>query len=509
MAGRRDAASAGGNGAGDEAMNRPDKAGEPSMEEILASIRQIISDDPATGVPVPAIEANPLVPQSAKGAAKPDPVPPAMPPPVDSLSGVLKNGPLPPTRPLGSKRPLPFDHDLADMLDEVDSGTSAGPAPKPDIRVPPELSAHPTSTANGEAKLNGAAALPPQLAVPTPSVPPPPFGAAPAASETPAPRTFGFPPLRKASFYPPPTQPTLPPIGDAMPAAEGAGAAGPARVEEALKRISDFGSLVPGEVGVGASTAAGPLPAPVREAAADAPAVPDLALSVEPGVRGFGARDPLPTPTSLPTPALTPAPALTPTPSPQATIPVAAAIAEPVSEPVVLAPAAPEPVSVPEAVSVAVPAPSATPAVVVPDLAAVLPVVDVQPADAAPQPAAAAPAAVEPDPSVVAAQALDALAQGLAASAAASALGAAASQQPLIALKPVLDPPDARPGPAPSPPHGAAPPTAGRTLEDAVADMLRPMLQQWVADNMPRIIERALRVEVAKTVKPGPNSSGS
>jgi cell pole-organizing protein PopZ len=42
-----------------------------------------------------------------------------------------------------------------------------------------------------------------------------------------------------------------------------------------------------------------------------------------------------------------------------------------------------------------------------------------------------------------------------------------------------------------------------RSLEDAVADMLRPMLQQWVADNMPRIIERALRNEVASALNPG------
>jgi hypothetical protein len=40
-----------------------------------------------------------------------------------------------------------------------------------------------------------------------------------------------------------------------------------------------------------------------------------------------------------------------------------------------------------------------------------------------------------------------------------------------------------------------------RTLEDAVAEMLKPMLQQWLADNMPRIIEKALRVEAASTVK--------
>jgi len=54
----------------------------------------------------------------------------------------------------------------------------------------------------------------------------------------------------------------------------------------------------------------------------------------------------------------------------------------------------------------------------------------------------------------------------------------------------------------------AQPEAPVRTLEDAVADMLRPMLQQWVAENMPRIIERALRTEVASTVRPGSKPSG-
>jgi cell pole-organizing protein PopZ len=40
----------------------------------------------------------------------------------------------------------------------------------------------------------------------------------------------------------------------------------------------------------------------------------------------------------------------------------------------------------------------------------------------------------------------------------------------------------------------AAPADAGsRTLEDVVADMVRPMLQKWIDENMPRIVERALK----------------
>ena len=116
---------------------------------------------------------------------------------------------------------------------------------------------------------------------------------------------------------------------------------------------------------------------------------------------------------------------------------------------------------------------------------------------------------VQPEPSAVAAQALDALAQGLAASAASAALTA-------IPLTPVLEPgpaPGARSPQLPMPDLGNLPVAAPqgapvRTLEDAVADMLRPMLQKWVADNMPRIMERALRVEVGNVNPTGKPPSG-
>lgn len=51
--------------------------------------------------------------------------------------------------------------------------------------------------------------------------------------------------------------------------------------------------------------------------------------------------------------------------------------------------------------------------------------------------------------------------------------------------------------PVPSPPvvsdAPAATQTSGRTLEDVVADMLRPLLEKWIDENMPRIVERALQ----------------
>jgi cell pole-organizing protein PopZ len=42
-----------------------------------------------------------------------------------------------------------------------------------------------------------------------------------------------------------------------------------------------------------------------------------------------------------------------------------------------------------------------------------------------------------------------------------------------------------------------------RTLEDTVVDLLRPMLRQWLDDNMPRMVEKALRIELANSVKAG------
>jgi cell pole-organizing protein PopZ len=41
---------------------------------------------------------------------------------------------------------------------------------------------------------------------------------------------------------------------------------------------------------------------------------------------------------------------------------------------------------------------------------------------------------------------------------------------------------------------------AERTLEDAVREMLRPMLQSWLDDHLPGIVERLVREEIARVV---------
>jgi len=40
-----------------------------------------------------------------------------------------------------------------------------------------------------------------------------------------------------------------------------------------------------------------------------------------------------------------------------------------------------------------------------------------------------------------------------------------------------------------------------RTLEDTVSELLRPLLREWLENNMPRIVEKALRLEMADSVK--------
>ena len=62
-------------------MNQPAKAQEPSMEEILASIRRIISDDDAKPAAAPA-EAAPAPAAPKPAAAKPATPPPPAPSPV-------------------------------------------------------------------------------------------------------------------------------------------------------------------------------------------------------------------------------------------------------------------------------------------------------------------------------------------------------------------------------------------------------------------------------------------
>ena len=41
---------------------------------------------------------------------------------------------------------------------------------------------------------------------------------------------------------------------------------------------------------------------------------------------------------------------------------------------------------------------------------------------------------------------------------------------------------------------------AGRTLEDVVRDLLRPLLQAWLDEHLPEVVERLVREEIARVV---------
>ena len=87
-----------------------------------------------------------------------------------------------------------------------------------------------------------------------------------------------------------------------------------------------------------------------------------------------------------------------------------------------------------------------------------------------------------------------------------------ATPQPMIAPGPreipptVVAMPPPPPLPAGDPGHGAPPFASSHaegtgSIEDTTADLLRPMLRQWLADNMPRMVEKALHIEIAESVK--------
>jgi cell pole-organizing protein PopZ len=45
-------------------------------------------------------------------------------------------------------------------------------------------------------------------------------------------------------------------------------------------------------------------------------------------------------------------------------------------------------------------------------------------------------------------------------------------------------------------PHDFASPVSSKSLEDSVKEMLRPLLRQWLDENMPRVLTAALREEL-------------
>jgi uncharacterized protein len=47
----------------------------------------------------------------------------------------------------------------------------------------------------------------------------------------------------------------------------------------------------------------------------------------------------------------------------------------------------------------------------------------------------------------------------------------------------------------------------GRTLQDLVRDMLRPMLKSWLDDNLPTLVERLVLAEIEQMTGSKPRSA--
>src|SRR3954454_10958374 len=106
-------------------MTQPDKATEPTMEEIVASIRRIIADDEPAGAPVaaeqpPAAPALAAVPTSTPPRSAPVPAPAAVAPPRPVPA------PEPPAPSAAAPSPAPLaEADVFDLTESMAAPTLA------------------------------------------------------------------------------------------------------------------------------------------------------------------------------------------------------------------------------------------------------------------------------------------------------------------------------------------------------------------------------------------------
>jgi cell pole-organizing protein PopZ len=403
-----------------------DKSGEASMDEILASIRKIIADDPNAPRGGPDRRAvNPLLETHAQPVQAP-----ANTMPVQSMEGSYREArPLPPADRLAEairtsavqmranteqRQPIrqrPFaDHGLDDLMD--DALSKAAPV---NANVPSFVQSEPHAQGGTWASWRNFKP-----------------GAAPAAAPVEPPTLDAAPPLRSAGVN-----------GHGLDQPE------PAKPETKQVDVQEPAPIVQ--------------PEPVIEKAA----APE------------------------PKPALETKPTIEPKPAP---------------EPQAVAPAAPVAPAVrrqPASFASVFPRPERRVPLHAQSAAAPIP------APVAPTPAPIAEASPSPvthmngntPTEVAASQALEKLAAGLSEPPApipteASLVPAAAAPPPVPVQVAAVVKVESAPAPAPA---AAAP---ARTLEDAVTDMLRPMLEKWVEANMPRLMEKALRGDLSKSSKP-------
>lgn len=574
-------------------MNRPEQANEPSMDEILASIRRIIAEDPTS---TPLNGPAQVIPANAKVDASARPVPSLSPVGLKPrVEAPLPTRSAPPPLPAAASpaRDLAADDDILDLVD-APSPPPAPPAPAPRAEAPtaapptagrpltprplparPELTAQPSprpsmGTVNGSSPAGTTTSSPAGL-TPTRAAPPP-------LPRTGGDTANGRSPLRLDA---PPLPPLFSDSSRARPQLPAARAEAP---PAAAPATVDIGSIVPrreSDASVGEPEKRQIAQAPLSSAATLKAAAPEAARptipapSIRPGL-GDMRRDAMASAPARPLDAAKPAeaksnltdkagaaPAATARPfgSPPALtetkldLPVRPAIEsaaklvsdlapeedivpprfgtlfrEPLASdlPSSLRPRAASSVKADETVKPSTPA-AAEPLVPAKDAGAEIkeptlpkvriaaPGVDMKLPDAS----AAAPVKPAPSPVVVDAKSASPSAEavthlpapeksiGRATPAASPAFGKSeldlhkaagdAEAQPKKIEVPSLSQSVAL---VPSPSNAVAPGVSTRSLEDAVSDLLRPMLRSWLDDNMPRIIEKIAREELAKPLGP-------
>ena len=126
-------------------MTQPAKVQEPSMEEILASIRRIIADDeakpPADKAAAPAAAAKPEKPAAAAPAGKPaamNGIPPSAIPAAQAAAIKPAGVPAqPPAKPAPAAAAPNSQDDIDALLSGLDEATSESeirpPQPEPEV----------------------------------------------------------------------------------------------------------------------------------------------------------------------------------------------------------------------------------------------------------------------------------------------------------------------------------------------------------------------------------------
>ncbi len=483
-------------------MSRMEKAQEPSMEDILASIRKIIAEEPigtrqnVAQAASPAVaKANP-VPQNNQIPQQTTAVAPQQAAPTPRQPAPQREIPAP-RRP--SAQPAAMD-DVLSLADDLPtmrpSATGANSRPStPAMQAP-----IPAKPAGAELSQDWALPKPAQPAVPAPARPldqqATTRAQVAAASPAPAP-FFGGEPAKNGALQPAST-------------ASAASAQVPAH-GDAKNGLSDLGSFVPGRFNDVAP--AGPAPRqeqpslsgllngsarPAQPLPAGQPAGTNGAVRSAPagelnGTSGHGhgpgghatssgqMNGSAPTTAQAPRATAARPPERKPEPAPLKSrpLPEPKIEAKPVSKPAVG--------SVdPDVVTQPYPQPSAKPAV-----ESEMPSKPVSTAAAASSTKVEAPVVATPPVATVVADKAPVV--------------EAEANAPVLLGTPLPAPVVVTPKPVAT--AASAMPAMMSSVEERVVELLRPMIREWLDNNMPRMVEKALSIELAASAKPkGPST---